>query len=125
MLTKPGNAIWNATVRRQVSPIGLSLFRIAYSTVLLCEVTQLFYFRHLVFDPIPYVSVAETSYTPALIAWIVAIACLIVGIFTRTACVVNYVMTLLTFSTFHAFEYHTNSLPPPLEPLRRDEQDVQ
>jgi hypothetical protein len=77
-----------------------------YTLVLICEVGQLFYLRHLVFDPVPYVVQTENSYTPILIAWLVVLVFLLFGLFTTTACVVNYVITLLTFSTFHGFEYH-------------------
>lgn len=88
------------------SPLGLAVFRLMYTTVLFCEVAELFYFRHLVFDPIPYVLESEISYTPVLIAWLVTLVFLLFGLFTTTACVVNYVLTLLTFSAFHTYEYH-------------------
>ena len=84
----------------------LALFRIAYSLVLFCEVWELLRFRHLIFDPIPYIAPGEISFGPLLLAWMVAIAMLAVGFKTRIAAVANYCFTLTTFSTFSAFEYH-------------------
>lgn len=40
---------------KEESGLALALFRIVYGLVVLAEVWQIFYFRHLIFDPIPYV----------------------------------------------------------------------
>lgn len=91
---------------RQLPPIGLALFRIVYSLVLLCEVGQLFHLRHLIFDPVPYLQLPDASYTPALAFWLVVVVCLLLGWQTRAAAWANYAFTLYTFAAFHQFEYH-------------------
>ena len=44
---------------KEIDGTGLAVFRIVYSFFLLCEITQMFYFRHLIFDKIPYIELAE------------------------------------------------------------------
>lgn len=102
---------------RPVPATGLAIFRVAYSLVLLAEVAQMFYFRRLIFDPIPFLQTTDNSIDYALAAWAAALVCLALGWMTRTACVVNYVMTLLTFSTFHANEYHIDYIYTSLNAL--------
>ncbi|MFA5983831.1 MAG: DCC1-like thiol-disulfide oxidoreductase family protein [Methylococcaceae bacterium] len=41
----------------QVAATGIGLFRILYGLITLQEIVFLFYFRHLIFDPIPYIDV--------------------------------------------------------------------
>ncbi len=90
------------------SAVGLGMFRIVYSLTLLGEVAQLCSLRHLVFDEVPY-QVASSFFTGPLFGlWMLSIICLMIGLFTRGAAVVNYLMTLLTFSTFHYWEYHVD-----------------
>ena len=48
---------------------------------LLAEILQLFYLRHLVFDPIPYVEFHQTNHAYLLALWIPVIVCLILGAF--------------------------------------------
>ncbi|KAA5548327.1 DCC1-like thiol-disulfide oxidoreductase family protein [Adhaeribacter rhizoryzae] len=91
---------------QEVPAHGLAAFRIFYGLVLLCEIAQMYYFRHLIFDPIPYLETSEVNFTPILIVWIGVIICLILGVFTEYVTIINYVLTLITFSTFKSFEYH-------------------
>jgi uncharacterized membrane protein YphA (DoxX/SURF4 family) len=91
---------------KQVSSLGLGVFRVAYGCVLFLEVAQLFYFRHFFFDPIPYVSPDTTAMTFALSLWLVVIGCLTIGLFTRPAAIVNYAFTIMTLGRFRTFEYH-------------------
>jgi uncharacterized membrane protein YphA (DoxX/SURF4 family) len=91
---------------KQVSAVGLAVFRIAYGCVLFLEVAQLYYFRRFFFDPVPYVSPHAPDLTLPLIVWLVVIGCLIVGAFTRPAAIVNYAFTLVSLSRFTTYEYH-------------------
>ena len=52
---------------KMVSASGLALFRVFYGFVLLFEVMQLFYFRHLIFDKIPYFEPSEIDFTIPLV----------------------------------------------------------
>ena len=91
---------------QQTSGIGLSLFRILYSLVLIIEVSQLIFFRKLIFNNIPFVSSSETNPIFFLCAWLLILACLAVGYKVRIAEICNYLLTLATFSSFTNFEYH-------------------
>lgn len=91
---------------KKVSASGLALFRIFYAVVLLFEVVQLFYFRHLIFDKIPYFVPAEIDFTIPLVLWMVSIFCIILGLFTRFSSVVNYLFSIVFISTISSYEYH-------------------
>ena len=91
---------------KKVSASGLALFRIFYGFVLLFEVMQLFYFRHLVFDKIPYFQPSEIDFTIPLILWMVSISCIILGFFTKFSSVVSYLFSIVFLSTISSYEYH-------------------
>ncbi|MGI4738386.1 MAG: hypothetical protein ACRYG7_24725 [Janthinobacterium lividum] len=90
---------------KQVDGTGLALFRIVFSTVLLAEVLHLFYFRHLVFDVIPFVEMGEIGFTTPLILWMATLVLLILGLFTRTAALVNYGFCLVFFASLKSYSY--------------------
>lgn len=75
---------------KQISGVGLGLFRIAFSLVALQEVVFLFYFRHLIFDPIPYLDRASPVMHILLIVWMSALVCLTLGYQTYRAAILNY-----------------------------------
>src|SRR6478736_8899132 len=91
---------------RQVDGSGIALFRIVYSAVLFCEVAQLFYFRHLVFDRIPFIEPPEIDVTYGLIAWMVVIVFLMLGLFTRQSAILNYAFSLVYIGTISNYAYH-------------------
>ena len=91
---------------KKVSASGLALFRIFYGFVLLFEVMQLFYFRHLIFDKIPYFEPSEIDFTIPLVLWMVSISCIILGFFTRFSSVINYLFSIVFLSTISSYEYH-------------------
>lgn len=91
---------------KKIDASGLALFRVLYSLVLLGEVIQIFYFRHLVFDYIPYLQPYEIDFTFPLIAWMVVIVFLMLGLFTRTAALCNYLFSLVFLATISTYEYH-------------------
>lgn len=91
---------------KQIHASGLAIFRIFYSIVFFCEIAQLFYFRQLVFDYIPYLQPYEINFAPALIMWMVTILFLIFGVYTRVAAIINYLFSLTLIGTINTFEYH-------------------
>ena len=93
---------------RQVSAVGLALFRIGYGSVLLAEVLELFRFRHLVFDSIPYSVGEQFSHTPLFLLWVPAIICLTIGFWTRYAAVINYTISVAILSVMGDYEYHVD-----------------
>lgn len=91
---------------KKESGLALALFRIVYGLVVLAEVSQIFYFRHLIFDPIPYIEEAPSMITPMLILWMISIVLLILGLFTRVATISNYIFTVL----FLGFSFYIGSV---------------
>ena len=91
---------------RQVSGLPLAFYRIAFSLVLLGEVGQLWRYRRLIFDPVPFVSRGAFWVEPLLIVWFAAGCLLVLGLHTRIAAAVSYFATLATISHFGIDEYH-------------------
>jgi hypothetical protein len=90
----------------KIDASGLAFFRIVYSIVLLGEVGQLYFFRHLIFDKVAYVEPSEIDFSLPLILWMISLVMLSAGISTRLAAIVNYLFSLVFISTIHAYEYH-------------------
>jgi predicted DCC family thiol-disulfide oxidoreductase YuxK len=75
---------------QQVPATGLGVFRIGFSLVIAQEVLFLFYFRHLIFDPVPYLDRASPMLHFFLLAWLGVAVCLAAGYQTRRAAALNY-----------------------------------
>jgi predicted DCC family thiol-disulfide oxidoreductase YuxK/uncharacterized membrane protein YphA (DoxX/SURF4 family) len=91
---------------KKINASGLAVFRILYSIVLLCEVIQIYYFRHLIFDKIPFIEPSDVDFSIALIVWLICIVFLMLGLFTKSAALVNYILSLVFIATIHSYEYH-------------------
>jgi len=90
---------------KEVDGLGLAVFRIAFCAVLLAEVAHLFYFRHLIFDVIPFVEGSEIGFTTPLLLWMATLLLLILGLYTRPAALVNYGFALIFFSSLKTYTY--------------------
>lgn len=91
---------------KKINASGLAIFRLFFSLVMLCEVVQIFYFRHLIYDKIPYVELSEIDYTIPLLLWLITIVLIAIGLFTRFACIINYIFCLVFIATINSYEYH-------------------
>ncbi|MFN3020010.1 DCC1-like thiol-disulfide oxidoreductase family protein [Chryseobacterium sp. TY3] len=91
---------------KKVSATGLAIFRITYSLVLLAEILQLYYFRHLIFDKIPYLEKAEINFGIPIAIWGISVLFLAFGLFTRTATIINYLLSLILIGSITTYEYH-------------------
>jgi len=91
---------------KKISGLGLSIFRIAYTLVLFCEVVQFNYFKHLIFDKIPFIRPAEIDFGIPIKIWIIAIIFVMLGLFTRLAAIINYLMTIILVGSISTYEYH-------------------
>ncbi|MBX3438331.1 MAG: HTTM domain-containing protein [Planctomycetaceae bacterium] len=87
------------------SATGLAIFRIAFSLVLLGEISQLIYYRRFLAEELP-----ADGALAVLLFWWAATACMAVGWRTRLAVVVNYLFSALTFGRFHLWEYHIDHI---------------
>jgi len=90
---------------KQVDGIGLAVFRIVFCSVLLLDVGHLFYFRHLIFDVVPFIEVSEIGFTAPLLLWMATLLLLVLGLHTRAAAVVNYGFALVLFSSLKTYAY--------------------
>lgn len=77
-------------LEKRVPATGLGLFRIGFGLVILQETLFLYYFRHLIFDPVPYLAIASPSVHLFLILWAGAALLLTIGLYTRAAALANY-----------------------------------
>jgi len=91
---------------REIDGTVLAVFRIAYSFVLLCEIAQMFYFRHLIFDKIPFLEIAEINFAIPISIWFLSVLFILFGAFTRFFTILNYLMSLILIGSIGSFEYH-------------------
>ncbi|MGN7756381.1 DCC1-like thiol-disulfide oxidoreductase family protein [Chryseobacterium sp. 22532] len=96
----------NRLYNKKISGLGLSIFRIAYTLVLFCEVVQFNYFKHLIFDKIPFIRPAEIDFGIPIKIWMIAIIFVTLGLFTRLATIINYLMTIILLGSINTYEYH-------------------
>lgn len=80
---------------KQVPATGLGVFRILVGLVILQEVFYLLFFRHLIFDRVPFVEQASPMVDIFLGLWAVLAACITLGLYTRFAAVGNYLLWLV------------------------------
>ncbi len=90
----------------KVDALGLSVFRVLYAIVLFFETTQLFKYRHIVYDKNSFVSVGEIDVTFIFFFWFIILGMLMLGLFTRFTTIVNYIFGVIIFSSANSFEYH-------------------
>jgi uncharacterized membrane protein YphA (DoxX/SURF4 family) len=96
----------NKLLENKLHPVGLSIFRILFSTVLLFEAIFIFNHRQLFFDPLPFIDQSPIETGLPLIIWMVVLVFLILGYKTRIAAVLNYIFILVFISSLNSFEYH-------------------
>lgn len=85
-------------LNRPVSATGLGAFRIGFSLVIVQEILFLFYWRHLIFDPVPYLDRASPMLHFFLLAWLGVAVCLTLGYHTRWMAFANYLFWVLFVS---------------------------
>lgn len=96
----------NSVFNKKVDAIGLSIFRILYSIVLFFEIKQLYTFRHLIYDKDPYRIIGELDVAFIFKFWFVIVLFLGIGIFKRLTTIINYIFSVVIFSSAITFEYH-------------------
>ncbi len=84
-----------ALLAKQVPATGIGLFRIAYGLVNLQEILFLYYFNHLIFDPIPFIDVEFPTIPLFLCLWGVVAAAIAVGYRYQSALICNYIFWLV------------------------------
>lgn len=90
----------------KVDASGLAVFRMLFSIMVFCEAWQFFVMRHVIFDRLPYEVPGELKYYLFFTFWVISLALLFFGLFTRMATVLCYIFAVMAFSSAEAFEYH-------------------
>jgi len=91
---------------KNISPAGLAIFRIGYGINFLLEILNIFNYRQLYFDKIPYLDFYFLDIAVLLLLWIIIIVFLILGFYTKIAAVLNYLFTIVLISSMTTYEYH-------------------
>ncbi|KUJ63739.1 hypothetical protein AR687_00700 [Flavobacteriaceae bacterium CRH] len=90
----------------KVNATGISIFRIFYSFVLFCELLQLYKFRNIIYDKVPFVNTGELDVSFIFYFWFPVVVLIFLGLFTRFATILNYIFSVIIFSSATQFEYH-------------------
>ncbi len=94
-------------LEKKISGTGLGVFRICFGLVIIQEIIFLYYFRHLIFDDIPYIDSATPHIDIALISWAIVSIMLTIGFHTRLNAILNYlfwVAFLIFTPMWHDFD---------------------
>ena len=86
---------------KKVDSIGLSIFRITYSFVFLCELIHLFNYRTIVYD-----GFTELNPTLIFMFWLPTVCLLMVGYKSRYVAILNYIFSVIILSSAQKYEYH-------------------
>ncbi|PPD47463.1 MAG: thiol-disulfide oxidoreductase [Methylobacter sp.] len=92
------NLIYSKTLvllGKQVPVTGIGLFRAAYGLVTLQEIIFLYYFNHLIFDPIPFIDVEFPTITLFLCLWGIIASFIVLGYRYQSALICNYIFWLV------------------------------
>lgn len=90
----------------KIDAAGLSVFRVFYTLVLFCEVLQLFNFRSIIYDKDPFIYSGELDVSFLFYFWFPVLLFMFLGLFTRFATILNYIFSVIIFSSASKFEYH-------------------
>ncbi|MBZ4202393.1 MAG: DCC1-like thiol-disulfide oxidoreductase family protein [Methylovulum sp.] len=82
-------------LNQQVPATGIGLFRMLYGIITLQEILFLYYFRHLIFDPIPFIDVEFPMLGLFLTFWALIACCVITGYRYQFAVTSNYIFWLI------------------------------
>lgn len=89
-----GSKIKNYLSKR-VPATGIGLFRLFYGLITLQEIIHLFYFNHLIFDPVPFIDVEFPTITFFLGLWGVIAVFIVIGYRYQFAVISNYLFWII------------------------------
>jgi len=82
-------------LHKKAPATGIGLFRFFYGLVTLQEIVFLFYFNHLIFDPIPFIDVEFPTITFFLCLWGIIASFIVVGYRYQFAVTCNYIFWII------------------------------
>jgi predicted DCC family thiol-disulfide oxidoreductase YuxK len=80
---------------QKVPATGIGIFRVFYGLVTLQEIFFLYYFNHLIFDPVPYIDVEFPGIPLFLCLWGIVAFCVAIGYRYQFAIIANYVFWIV------------------------------
>jgi hypothetical protein len=86
------------------SAASLAVLRIAFAAVLVYDIGLTYSHKELLLDAVPFALPSRFPIGPALLIWLIAAGCLLVGLRTRAAALVSYIFSVL-FIGFAAPRY--------------------
>jgi hypothetical protein len=89
----------------KIDATGLAVFRICFMAVLIYEISQFYEFRNLIYDKIPFVETGEFNIRYLFHFWFVVAALLLIGAFTRTVTIINWIFCVIVFGCLGSFNY--------------------
>ncbi|WP_438422365.1 hypothetical protein [Aquimarina macrocephali] len=95
-----------AIFTKKISAKGLAIFRIAYCLNFLFEIIEIFNHRQLYFDRLPYIDVHFPDTKLLMLLWMTVLVFMIIGLYTRTVTIINYLFTLIFISSMTNYSYH-------------------
>jgi predicted DCC family thiol-disulfide oxidoreductase YuxK len=95
----------NRVLWSKTDATGLSVFRMCYILVLLYEITQLYAFRSILYDKVPFTEIGEINVKLIFHFWFIVTVLIFLGLFTRVATIINYIFSVIIFSSISQFGY--------------------
>ena len=93
------NSFVKKNLFKKINSVGLSVFRILYSSILFCKLYELFSEREMIYTG------EGLNVDYVFLFWFPVILMLLLGLFTRIASVLNYIFSIILFSSAIEFEY--------------------
>ncbi len=93
------NSIVKKNLFTKINSVGLSVFRILYSSILFCKVFQLFSERELIYTGEGF------NVVYIFLFWFPILILLLLGLYTRIVSVINYIFSIILFNSAIEFEY--------------------
>jgi hypothetical protein len=93
-----------------VSTIPFALFRIGFGCIILGTVWQLYEFKELIYDEIPFYKSQEINIKLPLFFWILVSISLILGLFTKWMSIANFVFAFCFIYPLQKFSYAFDSI---------------
>lgn len=91
---------------RKVDATGLALFRMTYGIIMFFEFAQLWRYKSVMYDQIPFVYTGEINVSYILGFWVVIMILFFIGCCTRWMTILNFIFGVIIFSSARHFEYH-------------------
>lgn len=93
-------ANWLKQYDTPVNNKSFALFRITFALFLLVFIDHITFYRPLIFNTIPKLAMNPFPAKLFISIWALSVAALLLGVFTRTAAVINYLIVVVTTFTF-------------------------